>query len=159
MPVRYWRKAKEMINKTVLLVERDLQEVQRHLDFFRNHNFRNKIEVVHSKQEALDYIFGTGKYFNCPDHEAPGLIFLDLSTYMTPDVKILKPLQMYLRTQVIPIIVLTSSDKQEKEIAKQTLGGVVGFIRKPLDITHFIEIIQHMGLRLQERDKDFKEDV
>jgi two-component system response regulator len=147
-----------MINKTILLVERDLQEAQKHLDFFRDHNFRNKVEVVHSKQEALDYVFGTGRYFNAPFHEPPGLILVDLFLNQTPDVKLLKPLQMYLRIQDIPIIIVTSSDEQEKQITKQGLAGAIGFIRKPLDVTHFIEMIQHMGLQIQKNNKDLKEE-
>jgi len=138
-----------MLSKTVLVVERDLDMAQQILEFFSSHHFRNPIEVVHSKSEALDYIFGTGEYRNLSD-PTPGLILLDLLTNRTQDVRILKPLQSYLRTQNIPIIILTSSADQEHEISEYHMGAI-GFIRKPLEFTHFIEVIQHLGMKWQER--------
>lgn len=134
-----------MINKTVLVVERDPSEAARILDFFRNNNFRNKVEVVHSKAEALAYIFATGQYADRKP-ETPGLILLDLQTNHTKDMNVLQPLQAYLRTQKIPIIILTSSAEQEKELNFLDLS-TIGFMRKPLEFTHFIELIQHMGIQ------------
>lgn len=63
--------------------------------------------VVHSKSEVLEYIFETGKYQDREDHDVPGLILLDLPTAHTHDLKLLKPLQAYLRTQNIPLIILS----------------------------------------------------
>jgi two-component system, response regulator len=139
-----------MINKTVLVVERDPKEAEKIIGFFRAHKFRNPIEVVSSKAEALEYIFETGKYKDRKDHETPGLILLDLLTNKTKDLKILDPLQSYLRTQGIPLIILASSEEQEKE-AHEYAHGAVGFIRKPLDFTHLVEVIQLMGMKWQEQ--------
>jgi CheY-like chemotaxis protein len=138
-----------MLKKTVLVVERDPKEAEKIVLFFRDHQFRNPIEVVHSKAEALDYIFETGKYKERKDHEIPGLILLDLLTNKTQDLQVLNPLQKYLRTQNIPLIILTSSEAQENEAHEYALGAV-GFIRKPLDFTHLIEVIQQMGIKWQE---------
>lgn len=142
-----------MINKTVLVVERDPAEADKILQFFKSYDFRNRIEVVHSKAEALDYIFETGAYKNREDHETPGLILLDLLTNKTKDLEILNPLQWYLRTKTIPLIILTSSAEQEKEALEYSLGAV-GFIRKPLDFTHFVEMIQYMGMKWNEKDSE-----
>jgi two-component system, response regulator len=141
-----------MINKTVLLVERNLEEAEKITRFFREFKFRNRIQVVQSKAEALDYIFGTGAFKNREDREKPGLIFLDLETNKTKDVNTLRPLQDYLSTQSIPLIILTSSAEQENEIGEYQLGAV-GFIRKPLDFTHLIEVIQYMGFKWKEEIK------
>lgn len=134
-----------MLNKAVLIVERNPEEARHIVDFFQNHHFRNDVVVVRSKAEAIDFIFATGVYAK-QRHETPGLILLDLETNRTKDVSVLKPLQAYLRTQLIPIIILTSSSEQEAELSKAELG-VVGYLRKPLEFTHFIELIQHMGMR------------
>ena len=138
-----------MLNKTVLVVERNPKEAKKIIHFFKKFGFRNRIETVSTKAEALDYIFETGSYKNRKDHEKPGLILLDLLTNKTKDVKILKPLQDYLSTQSIPLIILTSSKKQEKELGAYHLGSV-GFIRKPLDFTQLIEVIQYMGMEWKE---------
>ena len=135
-----------MLNKTVLIVERDADEAKKIVGFFRKNGFRNKIEVVHSKSEAMDYVFHSGKYAGQSNHETPGLILLDLLTDRTQEVKLLKPLHWYLRTAEVPIIVLTSSEEQEREVIAHELG-IVGFVRKPLDFTHFIEVIQQMGMK------------
>lgn len=68
-----------MLNKTVLVIERDPKEAERIVDFFKKNNFRNKIDVVHSKAEAMEYVFHIGKYAEKPGHEAPGSAWLALS--------------------------------------------------------------------------------
>jgi two-component system response regulator len=140
------------VNKTVLIVERDPAEAEKILAFFQGHKFRNPIDVVSSKSEALEYIFRTGKYESRKNHEVPGLILLDLLTNKTQDLYILEPLQHYLRTQSIPLLILTSSEEQEKEAGEYHLGAVC-FVRKPLDLTHFIEAMQMIGLKWKEIQK------
>ena len=129
-------------NKTILVVEQDAAEAEKILNFFRENGFKNKIEMMKNKREALNYIF---------NNETPGLILLDLLTNKTPDIRVLKPLQSYLRTENIPIVILTSSAEQEKEVREYGFG-VMSFIRKPLDFTRFIEVIQSMGIHLKEKD-------
>lgn len=141
-----------MFNKTVLVVERNPKEAKSIVDALRSHGFRNKADVVHSKAEAMEYVFHTGAYGGRDNHETPGLILLDLQTNKTEDVKTLKPLQWYIRTQSIPIIILISSAEQEKEVRLFNLG-VVGYMRKPFDFTHFIEAIQQLGMKWQEQSR------
>lgn len=133
-----------MKSKSVLIVERDPKEAEKISEFFRKNGFRNDIDVVHSKAEAMEYVFHIGKYSNVPNHQAPGLILLDLLTDQTPHVQLLQPLHLYLRTAEIPIIILTSSEDQEKQIDSYKLG-VVGFVRKPFDFTNFVEVLQRTG--------------
>src|SRR5690348_14637951 len=128
-----------MVNKSVLVVERDPAEAGRIVAFFRDLGFRNRVDVVHSKAEAVDYVFGTGAYAGLAGHAPPGLILLDLETNRTPDVRKLEPLQAYLRTRNIPIVVLTSSAEQEAQVADAHVG-VVGFVRKPLDFTQLVGV-------------------
>lgn len=135
-----------MLNRTVLLVERDPAQADQILDLFRKNNFRNPIVLVGSKSEALDYIFRTGPHAGRPDGATPGLILLDLWTNKTRDMELLKPLQSYLRTESIPIVILTSSPEQEREIDEYHFGSI-GFIRKPLDFTHLVEVVQTLGMR------------
>ncbi|MBI4432998.1 MAG: response regulator [Candidatus Omnitrophica bacterium] len=144
-----------MFNKTILVVENDPAEAEKILSFFKMFNFRNKIDIVASKGDALEYIFEIGKYKDRKNHETPGLIFLDLLTNKTKDLKLLKPLQVYLRTERIPIVILTSSAEQEKEAGEYGIE-VLGFVRKPLDFTHFVEAIQRIGLKSVQDVKDQK---
>ena len=133
-----------MKSQSVLIVERDPEEAEKIVEFFEKQGFRNGIDVVHSKSEAMEYVFHIGKYSNVPNHQTPGLILLDLLTDQTPHVQLLKPLHLYLRTIEIPIIILTSSEEQEKEIDSYTLG-VVGYVRKPFDFTSFVEVLQRVS--------------
>ena len=134
-----------MLNKAVLIVEHHLAEAKIIEEFFRRNNFRNKLRFVSSKSEALDYLFHTGIYSSDPDADTPGLILLDLDTNKTAEVEKLKPLQAYLRTQDIPIIIMISSPEQEHHVTEYHLGAVA-CSPKPLDLTRLIEAIQRMGL-------------
>ena len=135
-----------MKNRPVLVIERDAAEAEKIAAFLRRNGFRGKIDVVADKGEAMEYVFHIGRYASSPDHEAPGLVLLDLQTDRTPHVVLLKPLHFYLRTAEVPIVILTSTEAQEKEIAVHQLGKVE-VVRKPLNGIAFGEAIQRLGIR------------
>jgi two-component system response regulator len=49
------------------------------------------------------------------------------------------------RTQAIPVVMLTSS-RQERDIVESYALGVNSYIVKPVDFTQFIEAVRQLGL-------------
>ena len=135
-----------MKNRPVLVIERDAAQAEKIAAFLRRTGFRGKIDVVSDKGEAMEYVFHVGRYAASSNHESPALILLDLQTDRTPHVVLLKPLHFYLRTADVPIVILTSSEAQEKEIAIHQLGKVE-VVRKPLDPAPFDEAMRRLGIR------------
>ena len=134
-----------MKSRPVLVIERHAGEAEKIAAFLRRNGFRGKIDVVADKGEAMEYVFHVGTYA-AARHEAPGLILLDLQTDRTPHVVLLKPLHLYLRTADIPIVILTSSESQEKEIAVHQMS-LVGVLRKPLEAGSFADALQRLGAK------------
>jgi DNA-binding response OmpR family regulator len=58
---------------------------------------------------------------------------------------VLQRLRSEPRTQLLPIVVLTSSDEDRDVIDGYRLGAN-SYIRKPVDFNQFSEAVRHLGL-------------
>jgi two-component system response regulator len=72
------------------------------------------IEVVPDGREALDYLFGTGRFSTRDTARMPQLILLDLSLPVLPGfhaLDVLRVAKSYTRTRIIPIVILAETDQ------------------------------------------------
>lgn len=134
-----------MKNKVILLVEdnpSDIGLTQRALD--KSH-IANKMVVVEDGQEALDYLFGSGKYAGRDVNKLPALVLLDLKLPRVSGLEVLRQIRAEERTSRLPVVILTTS-QEEQDIAQSYDLRANSYIRKPVDFTQFVQAIQHMGL-------------
>lgn len=132
---------KEII--TILLVEDNPDDVELTLYALKKNNIVNTVEVVRDGQEAMDYLFYTGKYSNSK-HTPPGVILLDLKLPKVDGIEILRKIKEDGRLRPIPVVVLTSS-KEERDIVDAYNLGVNSYIRKPVDFDQFVETVKQIG--------------
>jgi two-component system response regulator len=132
---------KELLN--ILLVEDNPDDVELTLHALKKNNIVNNVEVVRDGQEALDYLFYTGKYSNST-HLLPGLILLDLKLPKVDGIEILKEIKVDRKRKLIPVVVLTSS-KEERDVIESYNLGVNSYIRKPVDFNQFVETVKQIG--------------
>src|SRR4030043_1687308 len=134
-----------MINENVniLLVEDNADDVELTIHAFKKNNIINHVEIVRDGQEALDYLFYTGKYTNSPP-PLPGVILLDLKLPKVDGIEILRKIKLDRRRKIIPVVVLTSS-KEERDVVESYDLGVNSYIRKPVDFEQFVETVKHIG--------------
>ncbi len=134
-----------MINKTVniLLVEDNPDDVELTIHALKKNNIVNSVEIVRDGQEALDYLFHTGKYSNST-HSLPGIILLDLKLPKVDGIDVLRRIKVDRRCKLIPVVVLTSS-KEERDVIDSYDLGVNSYIRKPVDFDQFVETVKHIG--------------
>jgi len=132
---------KEFIN--ILLVEDNPDDVELTLHALRKNNIANPIEVVRDGQEAIDYLFYTGKYSNSK-HSTPGVILLDLKLPKVDGIEILRRIKEDSKLKMIPVVVLTSS-KEERDVVDAYNFGVNSYIRKPVDFDQFTETVRTIG--------------
>ncbi len=134
-----------MLDKTIeiLLVEDNPDDVELTLHALKRNNILNAIQVVRDGQEALDYLFKTGKYEDST-HENPGLILLDLKLPKVDGLDVLKKVKETPAMKMIPTVVLTSS-KEERDLIESYNFGVNSYIRKPVDFDQFIETVKTIG--------------
>jgi two-component system response regulator len=133
------------MNGKILLVEDNPDDVKLTLRAFKEHNVGNDLVVVIDGAEALDYLFGTGRFAGRDLSHAPAVVFLDLKLPKIDGLEVLRRLRADPRTALQPVVILTSSKEEQDIIAGYKLGAN-SYVRKPVDFEQFIEAARQLGL-------------
>ena len=131
--------------KIILLVEDNGDDAKLTCTALNSDHIQNKIEVLSDGTEALDYIFGTGKYEGSCNLEKIAVVLLDLKLPKVDGLEVLKCIRNDERTKFLPIVILTSS-KEENDIANIYKLGCNSYIRKPVEFEAFSSVVKELGL-------------
>jgi CheY-like chemotaxis protein len=131
--------------KTILLVEDNPDDVVLTLRAFKKNNIANEIVVAGDGLEALDYLFGTGKYKERNMSSMPAVILLDLKLPKMDGLKVLERMRADERTKLLPVVILTSSKEEQDVIGSYSLGAN-SYIRKPVNFNNFVDAVRQLHL-------------
>ena len=131
--------------KFILLVEDNPDDEDLTLRALGKHNLANGIVVVRDGAEALEFLFGTGKYADRDPRDAPQIVLLDLNLPRLSGHEVLKRLRADERTRLLPVVVLTSSREEEDVINSYSLGANA-YVRKPVSFDRFVDAVKALGL-------------
>lgn len=131
--------------KSILLVEDNPDDVELTMRAFRQNNIKNEIIVANDGVEALDYLFGAGKYEGRDLNDKPALILLDLKLPKIDGLEVLRKVRADERTSLLPVVILTSS-KEEQDILRGYTLGTNSYVRKPIDFNEFSKAVGFLGL-------------
>jgi two-component system, response regulator len=131
--------------KTILLIEDNPDDVELTMQALKKNNITNDITVANDGVEALDFLFGRGKYADRDLAVTPAVVLLDLKLPKVDGLEVLRRLRADERTKLLPVVILTSS-REEQDIANSYSLGVNSYVRKPVDFTQFAEAVSHLGL-------------
>ncbi len=131
--------------RTMLLVEDNQQDELLILRALRKVNLANQVEVVRDGQQALDYLFGEGEFAQRAGMEPPAVILLDINLPRVGGLDVLNRVRADLRTRLVPVVILTSSD-EERDRMHSYEGGCNSFVRKPLDFAEFAQTVAQLGI-------------
>jgi len=131
--------------KTILLVEDNPSDIDLTKRAFAREHINNEIVVAEDGQEALEYLFATGKYAGRDSNDQPVLVLLDLKLPKIEGLEVLRQIRANPLTHRQLVIILTSS-KEEQDLATSYDLGVNSYIRKPVDFNQFAEAIKMLGL-------------
>ncbi len=134
-----------MNEKIILLVEDNMDDEELTLRALKLNHILNKVIVVRDGVEAMEYLNSTGKYENRNPDELPQLILLDLKLPKLGGLEVLKNIRTLVHTQLIPVVIMTSSSEEEDIISSYRLGAN-SYIRKPVEFTNFTKAVQQLGL-------------
>ncbi|PIQ29592.1 MAG: two-component system response regulator [Bacteroidetes bacterium CG18_big_fil_WC_8_21_14_2_50_41_14] len=134
-----------MGSKTILLVEDNPDDVELTLRALKKNNIKNEIMVAVDGVEALDFLFGTGKYSGRDLKSMPTIILLDLKLPKVDGLEVLRRIRANDLTKLLPVVILTSS-KEENDIVTGYSLGVNSYVRKPVDFNQFAEAVSQLGL-------------
>ncbi len=134
-----------MNDKIILLVEDNPDDEALTLRALKKNNILNEVVVARDGAEALDYLFGVGKYSGRDPNVLPTVILLDLKLPKVDGLEVLQRLRADERTKLLPVVIVTSS-KEEKDIVNGYKLGANSYVRKPVDFTQFMDAARQLGL-------------
>lgn len=129
----------------ILLVEDNPSDEELTMRALKKYKLSNNIFVVRDGSEALDYIFGTGKYSGRDSNNHPKVILLDLKLPKVDGLEVLRRVKADPKTKHIPVVVLTSSS-EERDVVESYHLGANSYIVKPVDFKQFTESIRELGM-------------
>lgn len=130
-----------MKNKIILLVEDNPDDEELTLRALKNNNIGNEVVVVRDGQQALDYFFGE----NALTNSVPAVVLLDLKLPKVNGLEVLRRIRAGERTNMQPVVILTSS-KEDQDLIDGYRLGANSYIRKPVDFGQFMEAVRQLGL-------------
>ena len=131
--------------KAIMLVEDNPDDRDLTLRALKKNNIANQVIVTEDGVEALDYLFGTGKYDGRDVSEVPLFILLDLKLPKVDGIEVLKKLRADDRTAIIPVVILTSSNEDQDMLRGYKLGAN-SYVRKPVDFDQFTDTVKQLGM-------------
>jgi two-component system response regulator len=134
-----------MSEKVILLVEDNADDEALMIRAFRKNNLSNQIVVARDGAEALDYLFRTGSFGDRDPEAMPELVLLDLKLPKVDGLEVLRRLRSDPRTELLPVVILTSS-KEEQDIVQGYRLGANSYVCKPVNFDRFVEATRQLGL-------------
>ncbi|HEY6210066.1 MAG TPA: response regulator [Gemmatimonadales bacterium] len=129
----------------ILLVEDNRDDEALTLRALRRNRITNEVIVVRDGAEALEYLFGTGRYEGRDMTAMPELVLLDLKLPKVDGLEVLRRLRADQGTRSLPVVILTSST-EEQDLLKGYGLGANSYIRKPVDFDQFMEAARQLGV-------------
>ena len=133
------------MEKMILLVEDNPNDEELTLRALRKANIANEVAIARDGQEALDFLFATGKYAGRELPTMPAVVLLDLKLPKLDGIDVLQRIRADPRTKLIPVVVLTSSSEDE-DMVRSYQSGANSYVRKPIEFSAFANAVTQLGM-------------
>ncbi|MBI5964585.1 MAG: response regulator [Chloroflexi bacterium] len=130
-------------NAHILLVEDNRMDIELTLDAFKEARLKNTIQVAKNGEEALDYLFGRGKYADRESYPMPNLVLLDLKLPRVDGFEVLRQVKSEPILKRLPVVILTSS-KEEGDRALSYDIGANSYLVKPVSFDGFLGVVRQI---------------
>jgi len=133
--------------RVILLVEDDEDQVILAMRALRKHGIVAEVDevaVARSGEEALDFLFGEGAHSGRDTDAAPEFVLLDVNLGKMNGLQVLERVREDKRTQLLPVILFSSSREHEDVVAGYKLGAN-SYVAKPANFDRFSEAMRYLG--------------
>jgi CheY-like chemotaxis protein len=147
-------------NFTMLLFEDDDNDAFLLQRALKKADINNPVQRVKDGQEGIDYLSGSGPYYDRQQFPFPRVVLLDLKMPRKSGMEVLEWMKKHPEFKVIPTIIFTAS-KEQQDIAMSYGLGANCFVTKPSkfeDLEHLVKIL-HEFWRLCEKPGQTCEDA
>jgi two-component system response regulator len=128
-------------NRDVILVEDNPDDEALTLRALEKAKIANNVIIARDGAEALEVIFDRCS----PGLTYPALVLLDLKLPKVDGLEVLRRIRADERTELIPVVILTSSAEQE-DIIGGYKNGANGYVRKPVRFADFADAVRSLGM-------------
>jgi two-component system response regulator len=125
----------------ILLVEDNPADVKITQRALKESGLRVELIVVRDGQEAVDYLLRQGQHADDPCWRSPDLILLDLNLPKMSGREVLQRLRATPNLRAVPVVVLTTSRRQE-DVAAMYASGANTYIEKPEEFGRFVQVLE-----------------
>ena len=129
--------------KSILFAEDSAKDVELTLSALAENNLANEVVVVRDGAEALDYLYGRGK-FQMRAKGNPAVILLDIKMPKVDGLQVLKTVKSDADLKNIPVVMLTSS-REEWDLVESYRLGVNAYVVKPVAFQEFVKAVKDLG--------------
>ncbi len=126
---------------SILLVEDNPMDVELIIDAFKEARLDNKIHTAGNGKEALDFLFGEGKYRDRNQYPLPDIVLLDLKMPGIDGHEVLRQIKGADKLKRLPVIILTSS-RDEGDRAMSYDNGANSYLVKPVSFDDFLKVVK-----------------
>jgi CheY-like chemotaxis protein len=128
----------------ILLVEDNPSDAELTIFALKKNHAINGLLHLQNGEEALEYVFATGKFAGRNIEEMPRLIILDLKMPKVSGLEVVQKIKSDERTKIIPVVLLTSS-KEDNDVSESYKAGVNSYIVKPVEFERFEKAVLAIG--------------
>ncbi len=128
----------------LLIVEDSQSDLEMTLRALKRAKLAHRVEVARDGAEALEFLFGQGRWSERSVGDVPRVVFLDLKLPKVDGLEVLQRMKADPRTRSIPVVVLTSSSERKDVVECYELGAN-SYIVKPVDFERFSQAIGQLG--------------
>jgi len=125
---------------SILLAEDNLDDILIIKRVWKKRKIKNRLFIVRDGEEAIDFLFKKKNYKNAPK---PSLMLLDLKMPKMDGFEVLQKVREDDSLKNMPIIVLTTSNR-EKDVNRAYKLGCNSYIIKPVSFDNFIKAIMQI---------------
>lgn len=130
--------------KRILLAEDNERDVELTLAALDEHNLANEVVVARDGAEALDYLYGRGKFAGHANG-LPVVVLLDLKMPKVDGLEVLRAMRSDPEIKHVPVVMVTSS-REEQDLVHSYELGVNAYVVKPVDFQKFVESVKQIGM-------------
>jgi two-component system, response regulator len=134
----------ELEQVEILLVEDNPEDAEMTMRALRKRNLANQLHWVKDGEEALEYLFCSGRYAGRDPAHPPKLVLLDIKMPKVDGIEVLRRVKGS-ELKSIPVVVMTSSN-EERDVLESYRLGVNSYIVKPVQFEGFLETVSQIGL-------------
>jgi two-component system, response regulator len=129
--------------KRILLVEDSPADAELAMRGLAEYHLANEVLHVRDGVEALDYLYRRGAFADRPPGH-PALVLLALKMPRLDGTEVLRALKADPDTQMIPVVVMTSS-REEGDLHRTYALGANAYVVKPVKFHEFVDAVKQVG--------------